>query len=130
MSISLPAATSPPRAGATHKFPKVALRFRLARQSYAFGLWQPGLLELRVQLRRRDGVRLAISATLRCVGQTKDVRQITTGFWHNFYDGPAGKVRVGAQYSYTVRDSFQGCGRRLQGHENTIFGSIRYYPFN
>ena len=23
-----------------------------------------------------------------CVGATKDVRQITTGFWHNLYDGP------------------------------------------
>jgi hypothetical protein len=65
-----------------------------------------------------------------CVGETKDVRQITTGFWHNLYDGPAGKVRVGAQYSYTIRDSFQGIGGAFKGTENMIFTSLRYYPFN
>ena len=65
-----------------------------------------------------------------CVGQTKDVRQVTGGIWHNFYDGPAGKVRVGAQYSYTVRDSFQGIGGAYKGTENMFFTSLRYYPFN
>jgi hypothetical protein len=65
-----------------------------------------------------------------CVGQTKDTRQITTGMWHNFYDGPAGKVRVGVQYAYTIRDSFQGFGGAFKGTENMIFTSFRYYPFN
>ena len=65
-----------------------------------------------------------------CVGNTKDVRQVTTGFWHNLYDGPAGKVRVGAQYAYTIRDSFQGVGGAFKGTENMIFTSFRYYPFN
>ncbi len=65
-----------------------------------------------------------------CVGNIKDVRQITTGVWHNFYDGPAGKLRVGAQYSYTVKDSFQGVGGAVKGTENMFFTSLRYYPFN
>ena len=72
----------------------------------------------------------ALGTFANCVGQTKDVRQVTTGIWHNFYDGPAGKIRVGAQYSYTVRDSFQGWGGAFKGTENMIFGSFRYYPFN
>jgi hypothetical protein len=67
---------------------------------------------------------------LTCVGNIKDVRQITGGVWHNFYDGPAGKVRVGAQYSYTVKDSFQGVGGAYKGTESMIFTSLRYYPFN
>jgi hypothetical protein len=67
---------------------------------------------------------------LTCVGNTKDVRQITSGFWHNFYDGPAGKVRVGAQYSYTVRDSFNGVSGAYKGTESMFFTSLRYYPFN
>jgi hypothetical protein len=67
---------------------------------------------------------------LACVGNIKDVRQITTGFWHNFYDGPAGKIRVGAQYSYTVKDSFQGVGGAYKGTESMFFTSLRYYPFN
>jgi hypothetical protein len=68
--------------------------------------------------------------TLTCVGNIKDVRQVTGGFWHNFYDGPAGKVRVGAQYSYTVKDSFDGVGGAFKGTESMIFTSLRYYPFN
>jgi hypothetical protein len=65
-----------------------------------------------------------------CVGQVKDVRQITTGIWHNIYDGPAGKLRVGAQYAYTVKNSFQGVGGAARATENMIFTSLRYYPFN
>ncbi|QGM47096.1 hypothetical protein [Methylocystis heyeri] len=68
--------------------------------------------------------------TATCVGQIKDVRQVTTGFWHNFYDGPAGKIRVGAQYSYTVKDSFTGYSGAYKGTENMFFTSLRYIPFN
>jgi hypothetical protein len=68
--------------------------------------------------------------TLTCVGNIKDVRQLTGGFWHNFYDGPAGKIRVGAQYSYTVKDSFNGVSGAYKGTESMFFTSLRYYPFN
>ena len=64
-----------------------------------------------------------------CVGEIKDVRQITSGVWHNFYDGPAGKVRVGAQYSYTVKDSFSGVGGAYKATESMFFTSLRYIPF-
>ena len=34
------------------------------------------------------------------------------------------------QYSYTIRDSFQGIGGAFKGTENMFFTSLRYYPFN
>jgi hypothetical protein len=67
---------------------------------------------------------------VQCDGQVKDVRQVTGGFWHNFYDGPAGKLRVGAQYSYTVKDTFVGIGGAPRAVESMFFTSLRYYPFN
>lgn len=64
-----------------------------------------------------------------CSGQTKAVRQLTGGFWHTVYSGSFGKVKAGVQYSYTVRDSFQGIGPTPQGTNNMVFTSLRYYPF-
>lgn len=65
-----------------------------------------------------------------CVGQTKALRQLTGGVWHTFYNGPAGKVRGGIQYSYTVRNGFDGFGGAPRGVENMVFTSLRYYPFD
>ncbi|ATQ68087.1 hypothetical protein [Methylosinus trichosporium] len=64
-----------------------------------------------------------------CAGQTKSVRQLTGGFWHTLYSGSFGKFKAGVQYSYTVRDGFQGLGGSPQGRNSMIFTSIRYYPF-
>lgn len=94
--------------------------------NYAFGYGNPAYVNVGCNF---EGAASSGSLTS-CVGQTKDVRQVTTGIWHNFYDGPAGKVRVGAQYSYTVKDSFQGVGGAFKATENMIFTSVRYYPFN
>lgn len=60
-----------------------------------------------------------------CVGDIKDIRQVTGGFWRNFDDGPAGKVRVGAQYSYTVKHTFVGIGGAPRAVESTFFPSLR-----
>lgn len=65
-----------------------------------------------------------------CVGQTKALRQLTGGVWHTFYNGPAGKVRGGIQYSYTVRNGFDGYGGAPRGVENMVLTSLRYYPFD
>jgi hypothetical protein len=105
---------------------------------YAFGYGNPAFVNTGCNFEGAvGGATISLSTTAAtlgpagaCVGQTKDVRQITTGMWHNFYDGPAGKIRVGLQYSYTIRDSFQGVGGAFKGTENTIFTSFRYYPFN
>ncbi len=94
---------------------------------YSFGYGNPAYVNTGCNF---DNAGVPSNLPTTCVGATKDVRQITTGFWHNLYDGPAGKVRVGAQYAYTIRDSFQGVGGAYKGTENMIFTSFRYYPFN
>jgi hypothetical protein len=64
-----------------------------------------------------------------CTGETKDVREITGGVWHTFYKGDFGKLRVGVQYQYAQRDGFAGIGGSPKGVENSVYTSIRYYPF-
>ncbi|HEY8161626.1 MAG TPA: hypothetical protein VIF34_05080 [Methylocystis sp.] len=65
-----------------------------------------------------------------CSSQNKALRQITGGLWHTLYHGPAGKIRTGLQYSYTVRSGFPGFGWTPHAAENMVFTSIRYYPFD
>jgi hypothetical protein len=71
----------------------------------------------------------ALGGALSCAGQIKDVRQITGGVWHTLYQGPFGKLKAGAQYSYTVKDAFPGFGPTPKGVESMVLTSIRYYPF-
>lgn len=71
----------------------------------------------------------AFGGALSCAGQAKDIRQITGGIWHTFYQGPFGKLKAGAQYSYTVKDAFPGVGPTPKGVESMVLTSIRYYPF-
>ena len=73
------------------------------------------------------GIGSAIATT--CSGQTKAVRQITTGVWHTIYSGDFGKLKAGAQYSYTVRDVFPGIGNTPKANDNIFLTSLRYYPF-
>jgi hypothetical protein len=64
-----------------------------------------------------------------CVGNTKQIYQGTLGFWWKFYQGKFGKAQFGAQYSHTVRDSFEGVGGSAKAKEDMVFTSFRYYPF-
>jgi hypothetical protein len=72
-----------------------------------------------------------------CTAQTKDVWEITAGFWDTVYDGSFGQVRVGLQYGYVQRDYFAGTvglpagSAPLGGRTNENFAeaSLRYYPF-
>ncbi len=100
----------------------------IAKGLYSYGYGNPATMNLGCNFEGAAPVTLGVTPA--CAAQTKDVRQITSGFWHNFYDGPAGKIRVGMQYSYTIRDSFQGIGGAFKGTENMFFTSLRYYPFN
>jgi hypothetical protein len=73
-----------------------------------------------------------------CTGQTRDVWEITGGFWDKIYSGAFGSVRVGLQYSFIERDLFAGtvglpAGSKALGAnttENTVMASFRYYPFD
>jgi hypothetical protein len=72
---------------------------------------------------------LAAALTSKCVGNTQEIDQITTGLWDYAYSGDFGKFRMGLQYSYTDRKAFDGVGGRPTTNENMIFTSFRYYPF-
>lgn len=64
-----------------------------------------------------------------CSGQTHALRELTTGGWHTFYEGPAGKIRVGVQLAHIIRNGFTGVGGAPHGSENTVLTSFRYFPF-
>ena len=72
----------------------------------------------------------AAASLLPCAGQTKAVRQLTGGVWQTVFQGSFGKVRAGAQYSYTIRDSMVGFGATPRATENMWYTSLRYYPFD
>ena len=58
---------------------------------------------------------------------TKDVQELTFGYWYNFYNGPAGRLRQGLQYSYAQRNIWSGVGVTPKGTDNMVFTSLRYY---
>jgi hypothetical protein len=64
-----------------------------------------------------------------CVANTKQISQLTAGFWWKFYRGNFGIMQVGAQDSYTKRYSFTGVGGDPGTDENVTMFSFRYYPF-
>lgn len=69
------------------------------------------------------------SAATTCVANTKQVSQLTAGFWWKFYRGSFGVMQVGAQDSYTKRYTFVGVGGDPDTDENIAMVSFRYYPF-
>ena len=65
-----------------------------------------------------------------CQAESRDIRQITGGFWHDLYKGDFGRLVAGAQVSYTERDAFRGAyGIPPSNHLVTGLTSLRYYPF-
>jgi hypothetical protein len=100
----------------------------IAKGVYSYGYGDPATMNLG---RNFEVAAATVAGAIpACAAQTKDIRQVAAGFWHTFYDGPAGKIRVGAQYSYTVKDSFTGVSGAYKATESMIFTSLRYYPFN
>jgi hypothetical protein len=64
-----------------------------------------------------------------CVGNTRLIRQGTTGFWFKPYMGTFGAFQYGLQYSYSQRKSFEGLGGAPTASQNIVMASMRYYPF-
>lgn len=70
-----------------------------------------------------------------CTGNARRVQQITGGVWDKVYRGSFGTIRVGLQYSYTVRTLFpssngpHGMSVTPSAAENIVMTSFRYYPF-
>jgi hypothetical protein len=69
-----------------------------------------------------------------CGLNTRDLQEITAGFWYDFYKGPKGRLREGFQYAYAARQSWSGAplagqtdGFQIKGIENMFWTSFRYY---
>ncbi len=65
-----------------------------------------------------------------CGAQTRDVQEITGGYWYDIYKGDRGRFRQGFQYGYAVREGWSGAGTPAigaKGIDNMIWTSLRYY---
>jgi len=63
-----------------------------------------------------------------CGAQTRDVQEITGGYWFDIYKGDRGRFRQGFQYGYAVREGWSGAsGIGAKGIDNMIWTSLRYY---
>jgi hypothetical protein len=63
-----------------------------------------------------------------CGAQTRDVQEITGGWWYDIYKGDHGRFRQGFQYSYAVREGWSGAsGIGAKGIDNMFWTSLRYY---
>jgi hypothetical protein len=67
---------------------------------------------------------------LKCAAETRDLRQITAGFWQDIYKGSYGRFAFGLQGGQIWRDAFSGTGGKTPRTNIDIFmTSFRYYPF-
>lgn len=65
-----------------------------------------------------------------CNPLNRNIAQISSGFWRKLYQGPWGRLMVGAQYSHTERQVFADSnGLAPTATENMVFTSIRFFPF-
>ena len=71
----------------------------------------------------------ATAAATNCAANTKQVWQVTGGFWWDVYKGDFGRLRIGGQGSYTERRIFAGIGGGPNTNEGIFMASLRYYPF-
>jgi hypothetical protein len=69
-----------------------------------------------------------------CVGHTRNVQEVTGGYYYDFYKGEYGRLRQGIQYGYAVREGWSGStdfgvnkGWGAKGIDNMIWTSLRYY---
>jgi hypothetical protein len=75
------------------------------------------------------GCNVENAPAVQCNGNTKEVRQLTGGFYHTLHQGTFGTVKVGTQYSYTQRFAFEGVGGAPKTDEHIVMTQLRYYPF-
>ena len=66
-------------------------------------------------------------ALANCAGNTRAIFEGTAMFWYRFYNGPKGKLQLGAQYSYVTRDTWSGIGGQPEAIQNMVLSAFRYY---
>jgi cell division septum initiation protein DivIVA len=62
-----------------------------------------------------------------CSPDTRDIQELSTGFWYDFYRGNKGRLRQGFQYSYLNKQTWRGTGGSPTANTNMVFTSFRYY---
>jgi hypothetical protein len=73
-----------------------------------------------------------------CGNNTRNVQEVTGGWWYNIYSGDRGRFRQGFQYSYAVREGWSGSSSAssgtisspaigIKGIDNMFWTSLRYY---
>jgi len=63
-----------------------------------------------------------------CGAQTRDVQEVTGGYWYDIYKGDRGRLRQSIQYGYAVREGWSGAaGLGAKGIDNMFWTSFRYY---
>jgi Skp family chaperone for outer membrane proteins len=63
-----------------------------------------------------------------CGAQTRNVQEVTGGYWYDLYKGDKGRLRQGLQYGYAVREGWSGAsGIGAKGIDNMFWTSFRYY---
>jgi hypothetical protein len=69
-----------------------------------------------------------------CGAQTRDVQEVTGGYWYDIYKGDRGRFRQGIQYGYAVREGWSGApltagtpGVGAKGIDNMVWTTFRYY---
>jgi len=63
-----------------------------------------------------------------CGAQSRDVQEITGGYWYDIYKGDRGRLRQGLQYGYAVREGWSGAsGIGAKGIDNMFWTTFRYY---
>jgi hypothetical protein len=81
-------------------------------------------------LYNNTGCNIENSPAATCNGNTREIRQITAGFYDTIWQGRYGTVKAGVQYSYNQRFAFEGVGGAPKTDDNIIMTQLRYYPFN
>lgn len=75
------------------------------------------------------GCNIENSPAVQCNGNTKEIRQLTAGFYHTLYQGAFGAIKFGTQYSFTQRFAFEGVGGAPKTDDHIVMTQLRYYPF-
>ncbi|SHL09343.1 hypothetical protein SAMN05444159_4974 [Bradyrhizobium lablabi] len=80
-------------------------------------------------LYNNTGCNIENSPAATCNGNTREIRQITAGFYDTIYQGNYGTLKAGVQYSYNQRLAFEGVGGAPKTNDNIVMTQVRYYPF-
>jgi hypothetical protein len=68
------------------------------------------------------------SALANCNADNRDIQELSTGYWYDFYKGPKGRFRQSIQYSYLQRQTWSGTGGVAPvGTNNMFWTAVRYY---